>query len=309
MKALFVIPAVILCGALGLLAASCGSSEATSAGPVPSVSEAETGSTSAPAETETAQAEATLEEGSEAGGSGPVTYEVWFANDEGLFVTYRTADATPRVGTAALLSLLEGPNDFERGYGLTTAVPEGTQLLGLSIEDGVAHVDLTSEFESGGGTRSLQTRLAQVVYTLTQFPTVKRVLFSLDGEPVEVIRGEGVVVDRPVGRNDFTDVLPAILVEGPALGETVTNPVEIFGSANVFEANVSVEILDADGKEIARTFVTATCGSGCRGTFVLSVPYDVNEEQDGTIVVHDDDAAGAGRPPHEVRIPVTLTPA
>ena len=34
----------------------------------------------------------------------------------------------------------------------------------------------------------MQTRLAQVVYTLTQFPTVKGVLFSLDGVPIDVLR-------------------------------------------------------------------------------------------------------------------------
>ena len=37
----------------------------------------------------------------------------------------------------------------------------------------------------------MQTRLAQVVYTLTQFPTVDGVVFSLDGEPIDVLGGEG----------------------------------------------------------------------------------------------------------------------
>jgi hypothetical protein len=38
------------------------------------------------------------------------------------------------------------------------------------------------------------------------------------------------------------------------------------------------------------------------------VKFEVASEQPGTIVVHDDDAAGTGKPPHEVRIPVTLSP-
>ncbi|MGH3039588.1 MAG: Gmad2 immunoglobulin-like domain-containing protein, partial [Gaiellaceae bacterium] len=168
--------------------------------------------------------------------------------------------------------------------------------------------DLTSEFESGGGTLSMQMRLAQVVYTLAQFPTVEGVLFSLDGEQVDVIGGEGIVVDQPLRRRDFRDLLPAILVTSPALGQTVGNPIVIRGSANVFEANVSVEVLDASGQEIASTFTTATCGTGCRGTFAVSLEYEVDEEQDGTLVVHDDDAAGTGTFPHEVRIPVRLTP-
>jgi hypothetical protein len=82
----------------------------------------------------------------------------------------------------------------------------------------------------------------------------------------------------------------------------------VSGEANVFEANVTVEILDAKGAVVGRTFTTATCGTGCRGSYSVDVAYKVDEEQPGTIVVHDDDAAGTGKPPHEVRVPVTLAP-
>jgi hypothetical protein len=311
-KALLLIPAAVICAALGFAAASCGSDDATSAGPVPSVTEPAAGTTETGAATLTAPPPTTEDETAGTGEDpdpAPITYQVWFNDGEGLFVTYRTEVGTPRIGRAALESLLAGPNDFERGYGLTTAVPQGTRLLGLSIENEIASVDLTSEFESGGGTLSMQARLAQVVYTLTQFPTVKGVLLRLDGERVDVIGGEGIPVDRPLRRKDFAELLPAILVTGPALVQRVENPVVVSGSANVFEANVTVEVLDSTGRQIASTFTTATCGTGCRGTYSVAVPYEVDEEQEGTIVVHDDDAAGAGRPPHEVRIPVTLTPA
>ncbi len=43
-------------------------------------------------------------------------------------------------------------------------------------------------------------RLAQVVYTLTEFDTVKDVRFMLDGEPVDVFSGEGILLEEPVGR-------------------------------------------------------------------------------------------------------------
>jgi germination protein M len=308
MKALLLVPVAVLAAALGFLIAGCGADEATPAGPVPSVEDQ--------ADTTTEPVETTAEEGDGQTGSaegeeepsGTVTYQVWFAEGETLFVTYRSQDRTPRVGSAALEALLRGPDEFEQGYGLSSAIPEGTQLLGLRIEDGIAYVDLTSEFESGGGTLSMQMRLAQVVYTLAQFPTVEGVLFSLDGEQVDVIGGEGIVVDQPLRRRDFRELVPAILVTSPALGQTVGNPVVIRGSANVFEANVSVEVLDASGQEIASTFTTATCGTGCRGTFAVSLEYEVDEEQDGMLVVHDDDAAGTGTFPHEVRIPVRLTP-
>jgi germination protein M len=307
MKALLVVPAVVLAASLGFLASSCGSSDdATSAGPVPSVGTTTGGTTE---EVPTPSTE-TTETGSETEPppASQVSYQVWFANDEGLFVSYRTSPETPRVGTAALEALLEGPDSFEEGYGLRTAIPEGTQLLGLSIEDGIARVDLTSEFETGGGSASMQTRLAQVVYTITQFPTVKGVVFSLDGEPIDVLGGEGVIIDHPLTRRDYAELLPAILVLSPALTQSVESPVLVRGSANVFEANVSIQILDENDEVLAETFTTATCGSGCRGTYRIEVPFEIDHAQEGTIVVHDDDAAGTGVFPHEVRIPVRLVP-
>jgi hypothetical protein len=111
-----------------------------------------------------------------------------------------------------------------------------------------------------------------------------------------------------VGRSDYSDLLPAIVVVKPAAGDRVASPVTVSGTADVFEANVTVEILNATGDMVGKTFTTATCGTGCRGSYSVPVTYKVAKQQRGTVVVHDDDAAGTGTPPHSVRIPVTLTP-
>jgi germination protein M len=237
-----------------------------------------------------------------------LSLEVWFSRDDGLVAVRRTHQPTPRVATAAIDALLAGPTSAEHDNGLVSAVPSGTRLLGITIRNGVATVDLTSEYQSGGGSLSMQTRLGQVVYTLTQFPTVQKVRFSLDGTPVNVFSSEGIVLDHPVGRSDYVNLLPAIEVSKPTSGANVTSPVTVAGTANVFEANVTVEILDAAGKVVGKTFTTATCGTGCRGTYSVPVTYKVDRQQRGTIVVHDDDAAGTGKPPHSVRVPVTLSP-
>jgi germination protein M len=300
--------AVILAALLGLVAASCGVGRgAESAGPVPTAEPGgDVSGTTTRSGTETVPpgggATSTRE-------SNTATYQVWFTRGESLYVATRTQNATPRVGTAALEALLEAPSSGEQAAGVGSQVPADTKLLGLTVENGIATVDLTSEFESGGGSTSMNMRIAQIVYTLTQFPTVKGVLFELDGRPVDVLGGEGVIVDHPVTRKDYRSFLPAILVRSPEIGERVPNPVTVSGSANVFEANVTVEIVGAKGKVVGNAYTTATCGSGCRGTFSVSVPYEVASAQRGLIIVHDDDAAGTGTPPHEVRIPVVLTPS
>jgi hypothetical protein len=286
--ALIVASLVVLGGSLGVIFASREPQKAVSLGPAPNPVAATTGSdTTLPA---------------------PASLEVWFARGDELVSVRRTHEATPRVATAAIGELLGGPTQAERASGLQTAIPAGTRLRGISIDRGVATIDLTSEYQSGGGLLSMQVRLGQVVYTLTQFPTVKSVSFRLDGTPVNVFSSEGIVLSHPVGRGDYKDLLPPIVVSQPAPGSRVTSPVTVSGSANVFEANVTVQVLDADGRVVGHTFTTATCGTGCRGTYSVDVRFRSGREQRGTIVVSDDDAAGVGKPPHEVRVPVVLVP-
>ncbi|MDX6548145.1 MAG: hypothetical protein QOG33_1695 [Gaiellales bacterium] len=240
---------------------------------------------------------------------GPhVSYQVFFERGETLWPVTRSEPTTAAVGAAAISALLSGPTETERANGVGSVVPDGTRLLGLDVSGGTATVDLSSEYQSGGGSLSMTMRLAQVVYTLTQFPTIKRVALRLDGAPVTVFSGEGIVLDRPQTRSDYEDLLPVIAVAAPGFGQRLTSPVRVAGLANVFEASVSVELLDRDGHVIAHDVTTASCGTGCWGSYALDLPFHVDRQQPGTIVVHDDDAAGSGTYPHEQRIAVVLTP-
>jgi spore germination protein GerM len=180
----------------------------------------------------------------------------------------RVVPRTEGVGRAALEELLAGPTELEACCGISTAIPEGTLLLGLDIKNGLATVDLSKEYESGGGTFSMGARLAQVVYTLTRFPTVERVTFKLDGEPVTVFSGEGLVLDRPVTRENYVDYLPTIFIDSPAWGASVKSPFEVRGVTNVFEAQFAIAVYDdGDNVVFGDANVMATCGSGCWGTF------------------------------------------
>jgi hypothetical protein len=235
-----------------------------------------------------------------------VTYEVWFTYGEHLFVTSRTEPLTVAVGRASIEALLDGPSSEEAEAGVGSAVPDGTELIDLAIESGTATVDLSGAFESGGGSLSMRMRLAQVVWTLTQFDTVDGVAFEVDGQAVEAFGGEGVVLDGPQTRADFEDLLPAILVESPLIGAQVGSPVTISGTADVFEATVSIRVLDEDGNAIVTTFTNATCGTGCRGDYSASVRYEVDHDQAGTVMVFEASAMD-GSPQNVVSIPVVLS--
>ncbi|MGH2734675.1 MAG: Gmad2 immunoglobulin-like domain-containing protein, partial [Actinomycetota bacterium] len=70
---------------------------------------------------------------------------------------------------------------------------------------------------------------------------------------------------------------------------------------------VSIRILDSNGKQLARTFTTATCGTGCRGDYAKKVSFSVDKAQPGIVEVFEESAED-GRPIHVVRVPVTLQP-
>jgi hypothetical protein len=98
-----------------------------------------------------------------------------------------------------------------------------------------------------------------------------------------------------------------IEVTEPARGATVTSPVTISGTADVFEATVSIRILDTTNNTLAETVTTATCGTGCRGDYTIDVPFSVSTPQPGVIQVFEVSAKD-GSMINIVRIPVTLAP-
>lgn len=98
-----------------------------------------------------------------------------------------------------------------------------------------------------------------------------------------------------------------IVVDNPRPNEELTSPAVLSGSANVFEATVSYRIVSASGDVVARGFTTATCGSGCRGTYSVTVPFEVQARTEATIEVFESSAEN-GKPLHKVEIPVTLLP-
>jgi hypothetical protein len=230
---------------------------------------------------------------------------VYFVRGEDVGVAAREVPTPDGSLAAAIRALLAGPSEQELDAGLHSEIPDGTSLRSVSFGNDLATVDLSREFESGGGSASMLVRVAQVVYTLTQFPSIDRVRFRIDGEVREAIGGEGVVVDPPVGRGDFEDQTPAILVESPAPGDTIGRRFTVSGTANTFEATVNLRLVDADGDTLLETFTTATSGSGVRGTFQGKLQYAGGETGEGTFVAYELSAAD-GSEINVVEIPVEL---
>ena len=234
------------------------------------------------------------------------TVSVYLMRDGLLAVAHRTLATGASPERAALDQLLLGASDTERASGFASAVPTGSRVLAFSISGTTATVDLTAAFASGAGSTSTLGRLAQVTFTLTQFPTITGVVFRLDGKDVSVFGSEGVILNGPQTRRSFDAVLPMILVETPAPGDVVTSPLKVAGLNNTFENNVRIRLRRADGTILADTFATGTGpGIGAWGPFTTSVVFASGSAGDAILEVFDANAEN-GQPIHLTSIPVRL---
>ncbi len=195
----------------------------------------------------------------------------------------RVVDETPQSSAGdALDALLTGPTDAEQDAGYTTSLPiDESAVLGVSGE--TANVSISPE------RRLPALASAQLVHTLTQFAEVKR-----------------VVVDdsKPLTRKAFEDVAPQILIESPLDGDVVRSPIRLRGTANVFEATVSIEVRDGTGTVVLEAFTTATSGTGTRGTFDTEL---VLPGATGTMtIVAFESSAKDGTPLHATDVQVSV---
>ena len=214
--------------------------------------------------------------------SKTTTVRVYFLRNGQVWPVARAVDTTGGVATATVAELLRGPTAQNTAdLKVRTAIPEGAQNAEISIADAVASTSVDAPLP--------RLALAQLVYTLTQFPTVKSV--ELGG--------------KRYTRADFEAETPPILVESPVSDAAVSSPLRVRGTANTFEATFNYELRDAAGKILSKHFEMATSGSGTRGTFDFTVPFTVDRDQDGTLTVFELSAEDGSRI-HEQEIPIRM---
>lgn len=105
--------------------------------------------------------------------------------------------------------LLNGPTRAEQRQGLITALVDDDAVAATDLVGGVASVDLTQQFTLlDGPTQRLA--IAQVVLTLTGRPGVGRVSFTLEGQPIDIPRGDGTLAQGSVSRDNYRELLPGV---------------------------------------------------------------------------------------------------
>ena len=176
--------------------------------------------------------------------------KVYFVRGERLAIAHRQVPG-PAILRGALTQLLEGPTAAERAAGYATTIPDGTSLLDLNLAGGIATVDLSDQYDDGGGSLMMMARVAQVVFTATQFDNSDQVVFWMDGEPIDYLGGEGIELDDPQSRSSTERSLTGgILIDTPDPGATVTSPFTVTGEGDVFEGDFPI-VIRRNGVDVA----------------------------------------------------------
>ncbi len=197
---------------------------------------------------------------------------------------------------AALDALLGRPNKVEKDNGFTTELQTNVEIRGFGVADGIATVDLSRTFE----TYNTRPQVAQVVFTLTQFPEVKKVRFLIEGQP------NGATGVPPMDRADVADKAPPILVEAPLPGTIASGgSLAVSGTVPVAVTAVTWRLEGGDGPPLATGTLTVAPiprdKTYARATGTVTLPAPTTYSGPAWLTF---DTGAAGAP--AVRVPLLL---
>jgi hypothetical protein len=174
--------------------------------------------------------------------------------------------------------------DAARVRGTRAVAAASLTALGLAAPISISNGTATVERDD-----ATREQVAEMVYTLTQYPTIQR---------VDVAGKTGLT------RADVAEFVPPILVERPAAGTTTGKAIAVSGSASVYEATVVLELRQG-GKVVQKKVVTAAEGAPGRGPFSGTLVAPASGHY---VVAAYSQSAMDGSRQHEQDVPVTVTP-
>lgn len=121
------------------------------------------------------------------------------SDDNGVYKkVVRTLNTKDKKLDFAIKELLKGPNLIEKSMGAYSEIPQSTKLLGIKHSSNKIVIDLSSDFQYGGGTDSVYSRMMQLIKTAINNAENKKVYLYLDGKQVNIIGGEGIMITQPL---------------------------------------------------------------------------------------------------------------
>ena len=185
---------------------------------------------------------------------------------------------TPAIAEAALEELIHGrAQDPDH----TTPLPSSTRILGIRVTEGTATVDWSAEvLAASTGAVGEGLGIQSVVWTLTEFPTIKRVAFTVEGKSSgQASNGRGVedwwghvgLYDQPFTRQAAAETLEPITIWSPVDGQEVGTTLTVEGDASTVGGSITLRLSSPDGRTVQTSATIASRRVPERGTFKATI--------------------------------------
>jgi len=101
----------------------------------------------------------------------------------------REINKTEGIARATIEELLKGLTVAEKQEGYFSGINEGVKINSLTIIDGTARIDFNEALEKGiGGSCQVLAIRQQIIQTLMQFSSIKKVIISIDGRTEDILQ-------------------------------------------------------------------------------------------------------------------------
>jgi len=200
-------------------------------------------------------------------------------------------------GTICMLkdSVVAAVNGQPRDPDYRTLWPAGATIGNVSYDGDTIVIDLAAgvhDRPAGLSAEGAGLAIQQVVYSAQAAVGEGRlpVQLLIDGKHTDTVLG--VPASEPLAAANPDDALAPVQVDAPEQGATVSSPVTVTGRAAAFEANVVWEVMVGGDAVVKQGYATAQeCCTLSPYTFTVDL-----EPGTYTLVVHDEDMSGEGRP-------------
>lgn len=106
-----------------------------------------------------------------------------------VFPIERNIIKTEAIAKATIEELVKGPTDGEKQAGYFTSINQNSKVNKLTIVNGTVKVDFDKALEEGvGGSCKVAGIRQQIIETLMQFSSIKRVIISIAGRTEDILQ-------------------------------------------------------------------------------------------------------------------------
>lgn len=127
-------------------------------------------------------------------------------NDNYLVPVMRRIPWEEGIAKASINNMVDSPELRESlsETGLLPVIPAGTEILGMAIDDetGLCKINFSENILNSESEKEEETLIKGVVYTLTEFPTVKKVQILVGGKEMETMN-YGSNISEPIARENI----------------------------------------------------------------------------------------------------------